>query len=151
MLSFWLLLSRGDTLQATRRQRPQHEAWPRTGGRNEKEDQDQDEDVDDGTGNCFSMQIHIISRQSVPTTTAIVVDTPTPPPLRQMKLFFPFAFPLLFKKTSPIDALLFFIFYHFVFMFHIFYVCVLFYLLRCAQTFASDCYRHSSKRFDECC
>lgn len=44
MLSFWLLLSRGDTLH--------NDATQATaGGRG-------------GTGNCFSMQIHIISRQA---------------------------------------------------------------------------------------
>lgn len=46
MLSFWLLLSRGDTLHNDATQATA--VWQRGGG----------------TGNCFSMQIHIISRQA---------------------------------------------------------------------------------------
>lgn len=132
-----------------------------------------------GTGNCFSMQIHIISRQAAlfssvqaPTTTTraittIVVGTfaPRPRPPYSLaniiifsicKFWQHFLFFMALLETSPFAAIdVFFcvsFFYHFVFMFHIFYV-LLFYLLWWwrAQTFASDCYRHSSKRFDGCC
>lgn len=122
------------------------------GGRDEE--QDQDEDVDDGTGNCFSMQIHIISRQSVATTTAIVVNTLTTPPLANEIIFsicISFFYGFAFEKNFTDRCFTVFYFFIILFSCFTFFMCVLFYLLRCAQTFASDCYRHSSKRFDECC
>lgn len=130
MLSFWLLLSRGDTLQATRRQRPQHEAWPRWG---RDEGQDQNEDVDDGTGNCFSMQIHIIRRQSVATTTAIVVDTPTPPPLANEIIFsicISFFYGFAFEKNFTDRC--FTVFYFLSFCFHVSHFLCVFYFIYCA-------------------
>lgn len=101
------------------------------GGRDEG--QDQDEDVDDGTGNCFSMQIHIISRQSVATTTAIVVDTPTTPPLANEIIFsicISFFYGFAFEKNFTDRC--FTVFYFLSFCFHVSHFLCVFYFIYCA-------------------